>query len=386
MPQRRKSIVKRAAEAKMRALREQAERAALQVAGGGMESPPSGLEPPVSPARDEGIDDGHGDDASASSSDFALRDLGVASTTHGALGHLGADGVVLSCPVSAVQAKLQLGDRWIGTASVTELLRECPLWVHQRPVDAARVQEIADVVAAALMATQHAQGEGESVACPLPGSVSVFSIATGSAGGVAPPQQCAILDGQHRVLALHGLVTGTITPAATTPTDSPVPTEAVSEAASWIPPTDFEVVVDVYSVPHWTAAKGLFLQLNSAESIPEIDLPEALAPDHKTAIDTAVASLTSEFPACFSSSSRCRPPHLHAPTLRNDLLRTGIVKRKRLSSAALLDELRAANAFSSTVAASDLPMASRGRALRKAKAHNFYLGLTRVWLDRLSRM
>jgi hypothetical protein len=143
------------------------------------------------------------------------------------------------------------------------------------------------------------------------------------------------------------------------------------------------VVVDVYQLNSWEEVKALFLQLNRAETIPEIDLPEAIAPEHKTAIDAAVESLVSRYPACFSTSSRCRPPHLHAPTLRGALHRTGIVKRKRLSASALLAEIRAANDSLSTLSASALPIASRGRALRKAKANGFFLGLTPSWLDRL---
>lgn len=59
--------------------------------------------------------------------------------------------------------------------------------------------------------------------------------------------------------------------------------------------------------------------MNKAESVKEIDLPDAIAPARKALIATACHALKSAYGPMFSASERCRPPHLHLDTLRNRL-------------------------------------------------------------------
>jgi len=133
----------------------------------------------------------------------------------------------------------------------------------------------------------------------------------------------------------------------------------------------------------WEDTKSLFLLLNRAESVPEIDLPDTLAPAHKAVIDAAVLQLKTKYPGFFSTSSRCRPPNLHAPSLRAAIMKTGVVQRRRWSASALLARVERINSELSARRAQDWPTSRRGRALSKAARGGCFLGLSSAWLDEL---
>ena len=68
-----------------------------------------------------------------------------------------------------------------------------------------------------------------------------------------------------------------------------------------------------------TQAKQLYLEVNKGESVKEIDLPDAIAPERKGHIDWASEALRARYSEMFKPSERCRVPHMHKDTLRNKL-------------------------------------------------------------------
>ena len=77
---------------------------------------------------------------------------------------------------------------------------------------------------------------------------------------------------------------------------------------------DFPVVVEVYPVSSEAEAKALYLEVNKGESVKEIDLPDAIAPERKGHIDWASEALRTRFSDMFKPSERCRVPHMHKDT------------------------------------------------------------------------
>ena len=68
-------------------------------------------------------------------------------------------------------------------------------------------------------------------------------------------------------------------------------------------------------------------QVNKAEVVKEIDLPDQLAPALKQTIDGACEQLHAAYPQMHKPSERCRPPHLHRDPLRNKLYLTQAVHK-----------------------------------------------------------
>ena len=136
--------------------------------------------------------------------------------------------------------------------------------------------------------------------------------------------------------------------------------------------------------------KDLFTEINRAEPVLIVDLPEGGASDHDNAILTAAAEeLAQRYPAMFKPSHGCRPPHLNVDMLRAELHRAEVLSRHKLTSAAeLLDWVDRANR--DLGARSDEQWASTGaraksetalgNALSKARQNAFYLGMGWDWL------
>ena len=75
----------------------------------------------------------------------------------------------------------------------------------------------------------------------------------------------------------------------------------------------------MYPVSSEAEAKALYLEVNKGESVKEIDLPDAIAPERKGYIDWASEALRARYSEMFKPSERCRVPHMHKDTLRNKL-------------------------------------------------------------------
>jgi hypothetical protein len=114
------------------------------------------------------------------------------------------------------------------------------------------------------------------------------------------------------------------------------------------------------------------------------DQPELLL----QALNAAADELALQYPAMFKPSSRCKPPHLNADVLRDDLFQSGFLQRHPVaarSSAGLLRLLARVNgslaqqAAAATAGGSGASK-SQAAAERKAAEHGLYLGLDKAWL------
>ena len=137
---------------------------------------------------------------------------------------------------------------------------------------------------------------------------------------------------------------------------------------------DFPVVVEVYPVSSEAEAKALYLEVNKGESVKEIDLPDAIAPERKGHIDWASEALRTRFSDMFKPSERCRVPHMHKDTLRNKLFHHPTTERVG-SGQELLQMLLKVNASLGSRPKGSWPAKVQPSAIEKAKQHKFFLGL-----------
>lgn len=232
-------------------------------------------------------------------------------------------------------------------ASARQLAANVPVWHLQRRPNAARV--------AAITATLRARAPTPW----LPGVITCFHMpGRGRRASIGTAQTAGVVDGQHRLLACKAL----FAEAGASPDGDHL--------------LDVPLLVHVHAVAGDAGVKALFLELNKAESVPEVDLPDALAPPAKVAIDAAVGALADAFPGMFKPSARCRPPHVHGDSLRNALHRSGVVAALGTPSPARLKALLlAASARLGQRPAEVWPAKLRGRPLAKARAAGLWLGL-----------
>ena len=154
------------------------------------------------------------------------------------------------------------------------------------------------------------------------------------------------------------------------------------------------MLVEVHSAANGAAetldafAASLFTEINKAEPVQLVDLPDKADAAEKQILEDAAQVLALDFPTMFKPSTRCRAPHINVDVLRDKCFRANVVERYEIQSAAeLVAWLRARN---DECAAKDEAfwLAKRGRrseqatrnALTKAKSHSMYLGLGWEWL------
>ena len=146
---------------------------------------------------------------------------------------------------------------------------------------------------------------------------------------------------------------------------------------------DFSLLVEVYPVCSAMQVKQLYLAVNKAESVQEIDLPDAIAPARKKFIDQTVETLARRWPQMFKPSSRCRPPHIHKDTLRNKLFIHAATERIE-SAAELTEMILELNSRLGLLPKKHWPPRVH-KAIDKAKANHYFLGLDEFnWLDHLN--
>ena len=135
-------------------------------------------------------------------------------------------------------------------------------------------------------------------------------------------------------------------------------------------------------------AAEIFTEINKAEPIKLLDLPGVATKRTRDIIDHAASHFHDTFPAMFSSSQRCRAPHLNLDNLRDALFASEVIKREKVGSGSELvkwmvgknDELKAK--FEGDVSDGELDDGKKlsGAALNKARKYDFYLGLESTWL------
>jgi hypothetical protein len=172
----------------------------------------------------------------------------------------------------------------------------------------------------------------------------------------------SILDGQHRIGMLETL--------------------SKNKTASAL--LEKKVLVEVYpQLDHHSAdhAQDLFLEINKAEPIKLVDLI-AKKGDRKL-LTAAAEALVEQYGNMFSSSQRCRPPHLNVDNLRDALFASNVIGRRNIkTSQELLDWMVEQNKRLKQIYTNPEDPARESvpqTALKKALAHDFYLGLESSW-------
>eukprot|EP00038_Savillea_parva_P015125 m.13156 g.13156 ORF g.13156 m.13156 type:complete len:380 (-) comp3014_c0_seq1:271-1410(-) len=212
-----------------------------------------------------------------------------------------------------------------------------PVWEKQRAYSHARAKKIAK-----------AMTESNS---PFPGVISLFEL----------NGEHAIIDGQHRVGALREL----------------------HKAGVW--PADASILLEVHQVESRAAVDKLFVDINRAEPLSLIDLPGVATDSVRSILNQAVTELAAQYPPMFSDSRRCRVPHVNVDRMRDDIFESGIIQRHGITTADelqqwLMDvnrELHLQRQRWDNKAANP----TFAKALEKATAHHFFLGLDRSWLE-----
>uniref|UniRef100_A0A7S2J097 Uncharacterized protein n=1 Tax=Haptolina brevifila TaxID=156173 RepID=A0A7S2J097_9EUKA len=193
--------------------------------------------------------------------------------------------------------------------------------------------------------------------------------AESSESGVESTSIGVLIDGQHRLGAAHLLAQrGKLEEALGT------------------------ILVEVYPPMNEQGKKDLFTEINRAEPVLLVDLPDGGASaDDNVILTEAAEALSERYPTMFKPSHSCRSPHVNVDVLRAELHRVGILSRHQLTtSEQLVQWLETTNA--ELGAQPDAAWARTGgrsksdaaqtKALGKARDHNFFLGLSWEWLDR----
>ena len=178
----------------------------------------------------------------------------------------------------------------------------------------------------------------------------------------------AVIDGQHRLGAAHLL----------------------SQRGKLSAPLQ-DILVEVYPAMSDKKIGEIFTEINRAEPVTLVDLPEGGATPQANAVLTEAAErLRERHPAMFKHSHGCRAPHLNVDVLRNEMYKADLVGRHGFTSAdALLAWLDARNDELATREQGEWSVqgsrvSSRdalSNAMGKAKEQRLFLGLTWEWLQ-----
>ena len=153
---------------------------------------------------------------------------------------------------------------------------------------------------------------------------------------------------------------------------------------------------------------AIFTEINKAEPVKLLDLPGVTTKRTRDIIDHAASHYRDAYPAMFSTSARCRAPHLNLDNLRDALFASEVIQRERMGSGGELvrwmsrrnDELRErygddngggggggsleekkdGGNGGAAAAEDDKIISISETVLRKARNHDFYLGLESTWL------
>ncbi|CAN0006944.1 unnamed protein product, partial [Phaeothamnion confervicola] len=196
---------------------------------------------------------------------------------------------------------------------------------------------------------------------------SSSSSSSATAAARAATAEYGIVDGQHRIGALM----------------------IMSEEGAWDRASE-NVLVDVFSTTQEQDIADLFTEINKAEPVRLVDMPGEGAGEHvKAILHEAVAELEAKYPEMFKPSMRCRPPHLNPDRCRDEVFQSELITRHGLKTTAQLvgwllcaNEALGRDKWSSPGgrAASAPGDKTLDRALQKAHANQFFLGLDKSWL------
>ena len=77
---------------------------------------------------------------------------------------------------------------------------------------------------------------------------------------------------------------------------------------------------------------AIFTEINKAEPVKLLDLPGVATKRTRDIIDHAASHFLDAYPAMFSTSARCRAPHLNLDNLRDALFTSEVIQRERMGS------------------------------------------------------
>ena len=155
--------------------------------------------------------------------------------------------------------------------------------------------------------------------------------------------------------------------------------------------TDFDfdrILVEVYRQPNNMDsnqyATEIFQEINKAQPANLVDLPGAVSSEDLEIINTAVASLARKYRDMFSTSTRCRRPHVNEDNVRNEIFLNRVIERHEIKSAEDLEQwMEERNQALAETFQSDKAATAKIPApvLEKAHKFRFYLGLDSTWYD-----
>mmetsp|Transcript_21562 Transcript_21562/g.51910 ORF Transcript_21562/g.51910 Transcript_21562/m.51910 type:complete len:376 (-) Transcript_21562:287-1414(-) len=237
-----------------------------------------------------------------------------------------------------------LGYKRVYCANAITVLAHTQVWKKQRAYRQKRAEKIAS--------TKLSSGVNG-----WPGTISVVD------NGIDPPM---VIDGQHRLGA-----------CALMNSDGKLTLEMQT------------VLVEVHPYTDEKAISELFVEINKAEPVLNVDLPVddiGATVDHNTILSGAADALQGKFPAMFKDSHKYMVPHLNVDVLRDKLHQADVIaSRKFESEEALVTWLLAENtkmgekgdAFWTEEKAGP----ARIKAVAKARKNGFWLGMDWSWLE-----
>jgi len=130
-------------------------------------------------------------------------------------------------------------------------------------------------------------------------------------------------------------------------------------------------------------AQELFLEINKAEPIKLVDLPGVANARDRNVLTAAAESLSEQYANMFSTSQKCRPPHLNIDNLRDALFAANVIARHSLKTPKQLEDwMLQQNQLLKQKYSNEEDRAHETvskTALKKAMENDFYLGLESSW-------
>jgi hypothetical protein len=135
------------------------------------------------------------------------------------------------------------------------------------------------------------------------------------------------------------------------------------------------------TLPTRSFAEALFTEINRAEPVRLVDMPDAGAtPEVHRILRSATENLRVKYNVMFSDSSRCMKPNLNIDTLRDDLFKAEVLSKNGIDNEDdLLLWLENQNSFMERRLKRGLIDAPK-RAIAKATKERFFLGLDDKWI------
>lgn len=175
--------------------------------------------------------------------------------------------------------------------------------------------------------------------------------------------ELGVVDGQHRLAAVQLLV----------------------RQGAW-DAHNANIAVDLFRVGDDNDIADLFSDINRAEPVLLVDLPESGADDTtKEKLNRAIEQIRAKFPTMFRPSQQCRPPHLNVDVLRDEIWQSDLLDKVPVDNLSqyLLDANHAMHERTDAQWRKALSGKSRAfkKALTKARDNACYLALDKSWLN-----